>query len=111
VYRKILRIGALVAVLLPLQALATGDPTRPSAWKTKAVAAQNYQLQSVLLSGARRIAFINGKAVSVGDDLGQAQVVSIDRNRVTLRSQGRMIELETGRTRVTRKEQWLLTER
>lgn len=101
----------VVIFMLSLQAGAAGDPTRPSAWRTGPVAAPRFELQSVLLGGTRRIAFINGKAVRVGDAVGQAQVVSIERDGVTLSSQGRIIELETGRTTVTRKDQWLLSER
>ena len=99
-----------VGVLLAQPAWTMEDPTRPSAYRAQVSVARDYELQSVLLSGARRIAFVNGKALSVGDSLGSAKVVSIDRDRVILRSQGREIALQAGRTTVTRKEQWLVSD-
>lgn len=103
-------IVCLAAVLLSQSAWSMGDPTRPTAYRGEVAATKNYELQSVLVGGSRKIAFINGKPLSVGDSLGSARVVSIGKNKVVLRSHGREIELEAGRTTVIRKEQWLVSE-
>lgn len=98
-------------VLLAQFAQAVNDPTRPASYRGGVAVASEYALQSVLVSGARSIAFINGQALSVGDQVGGARVVTINKESVVLDVQGRTMELTTGRSPVTRKGQWYLTER
>jgi MSHA biogenesis protein MshK len=86
----------LLAAVVPAfpAALAQGglaDPTRPPS----AAAAQGgpdeatpggRQLQSVLLSGGRRIAVIDGNMVALGGMLGEARVVKITETEVVLKT-------------------------
>jgi hypothetical protein len=94
-----------------MEAMANSDPTRPATHSGGDGAATDYSLQSVLLSGTRSIATINGQALSVGDHVGGARVISIGHQNVVLDVKGRTVELTTGRSPVTRKAQWYLTER
>jgi MSHA biogenesis protein MshK len=81
------------ACLAAPAALAQGlaDPTRPPS----AAAAQGgpddaipggRQLQSVLLSGGRKIAVIDGNMVALGGMLGEARVVKITETEVVLKT-------------------------
>ena len=73
------------------QAQALSDPTRPA---TGAAAAAGMpedipgvrRLQSVLLSGGRKLAIIDGVTVPLGGKLGEARVVKITESEVTLKN-------------------------
>ena len=64
------------------------DPMRPPARGAPearaAGAAPPTRLQSVLISSGRSIAVIDGRAVRIGERVGDATLVSIDPSRVTL---------------------------
>lgn len=86
---QIVRAGAwLVVALVFATATATaqvGDPTRPpnaaelAAWRGQPNAtATQWRLQSVLISGQRRIAVINGKRAGVGQKVEGAWVRAIE---------------------------------
>lgn len=67
------------------------DPTRPPAIPAAGPGDADAQatiaeLQSVLISPQRRIAIVNGRAVQVGDRVGEAKVVKISENEVVLRN-------------------------
>ena len=87
-------VAALVAALwltTPVAlAQALGDPTRPpgagAGWQgAEDVAPACNQLQSVLLSGGRKLAIINGNMVPLGGMLGEARVVKISETEVVLK--------------------------
>ena len=67
------------------------DPTRPPALlgpqaNEAAATAAAPELQSVLISPRRRVAVISGRAVQVGDKVGEARVARITDSEVVLRS-------------------------
>lgn len=67
------------------------DPTRPPDAMTAgddslAIAPSGPVLQSVLISPRRVEAIISGRTVKVGDKVGDAKVIRIKENEVTLRS-------------------------
>jgi MSHA biogenesis protein MshK len=86
------------ALMLILLAAAPGllaqlaDPTRPpAAGAGMAQAGQDdapagRQLQSVLLSGGRKVAVIDGKMVPLGGMIGDARVVRIGETEVVLKT-------------------------
>lgn len=74
-------------------AQALTDPTRPPAvmqTDEKSAGTQNESttpmLQSILVSPVRKQAIINGKALTVGERVGQAKIVQITENAVVLRT-------------------------
>jgi MSHA biogenesis protein MshK len=66
------------------------DPTRPpnasSLQGSEVQAVAGKQLQSVLLSGGRKIAVIDGNLVALGGKLGEARVVRITETEVVLKT-------------------------
>ncbi len=71
------------------------DPTRPIVYTESAVRGTgNLRLESVLFSGNRQVAIVNGRVVGVGDRVGDAKVVRIHPGGVAVRQAG---------------ETWLLT--
>lgn len=67
------------------------DPTRPvnvSASSTSQIPIGVYELQSIIIGKGRRLALINDKFVGVGDTVGGAKVVNIDRNSVVISEAG-----------------------
>jgi MSHA biogenesis protein MshK len=84
----ILLAGASANEPAPAQALA--DPMRPPAatsvspQETAGGEAAPSRLQSVLISSSRRIAVIDGRAVKIGERVGDATVVAIAPSGVTL---------------------------
>ncbi len=69
--------GTAAAATLP-------DPTRPTAYQptTRSV---NLKLETILYSDARRVAVINGKALTEGESIGSATVLQINKDTVRLR--------------------------
>jgi hypothetical protein len=93
-------LSASVCVLWFSSVQALEDPTRPptAEIKTHYVAPQEsrrsrWTLNSTLVSSARRTAVINDKAVSQGDRINGATVVSIQPSVVRLREKGREVTL------------------
>ena len=96
-----------VSVLLTMSVasppvMAMTDPTQPSGY-TPARSAQILTLDSVLISAQRRVAVINGKAVTVGERVAGATVVSIQPQRVVLQRAGKNFAL-TPRTQSIRRD-------
>jgi MSHA biogenesis protein MshK len=92
---KTIRTTALAAAVGLLAGLAhaqgLSDPTRPpgaGAFQQGAqeAAPAGRQLQSVLLSGGRRVAIIDGTLVALGGKLGEARVVKISETEVVLKT-------------------------
>jgi MSHA biogenesis protein MshK len=82
-------IIAFVALSLPVAAQTLVDPMRPAtAGAGDGEAAPRPAgpvLEQVVLSDGRKFAVISGRRVAVGDRLGDATVVSIGPDQVTLR--------------------------
>ncbi|WP_238552842.1 hypothetical protein, partial [Legionella oakridgensis] len=53
-----------------------------------------YQLQSIIIGRSRRLALINDQFVSIGDSIGSAVVIAIDRNSVVLSESGRKLKID-----------------
>ena len=86
-----LLLGCIAGVALA-QAAPFADPTRPPNAAAEAAgvpARAGPQLQSVLISPARRVAVISGRAVALGDKFGEATVASITESAVLLQYAGR----------------------
>ena len=71
---------------------AMTDPTKPPAAfanpDTTAPARAAPALQSIIITGANRVAIIDGERVEIGGRIGDAQVVSIAEDHVVLREHG-----------------------
>ena len=85
--------AALAAAFLAAaaQAQSLSDPTRPPGAGAMQQGAQDEapagrQLQSVLLSGGRKLAVIDGTVVPLGGMLGEARVVRISETEVILKT-------------------------
>lgn len=93
--------GLLMAFISPIgaqQAAITRDPTQPAVIENtvsndKATKRSLYDLQSIIIGKTRRLALINDRFVSVGDVVGDAKVVVIDKNRVVLSEGERQLTL------------------
>lgn len=85
-------LGCCAGVALA-QAAPLADPTRPpnaaAGTAGEPAARAGPQLQSVLISPARRVAVISGRAVALGDKYGEATVASITESAVLLQYAGR----------------------
>jgi MSHA biogenesis protein MshK len=69
------------------------DPTRPPSFSESGRdgeprASVGPVLQSVIVSGGRKLALIDGKTYTVGDKVGEAKLVAISGSEVTLRESG-----------------------
>lgn len=100
-----------VATLLLLGSLATAladggarpllDPTRPGDWQAIGANAgetadqptATLRLQGIFQAAGERTALISGQRVAVGDQVGTAEVLSIDNDKVTLNVDGKAVEL------------------
>ncbi len=89
-----LLVSITLAALCTVASADNGrDPTRPPTpaeirafFGAETVAGNpSFQLQSILLSDERRLAIINGRRVSEGHVINQAEVVTIESGRVLLR--------------------------
>ncbi len=90
----------LLALLLGVTGAVTAfnDPTRPPAVNSVAPTAgsskaASWELSSILINGERSIAIINGIALSAGDMVGGARVISVEAARVTLQQGNRKFSL------------------
>jgi hypothetical protein len=71
--------------------LTVGDSSRPASPRTP------WRLNGIVYSETQPMAFINGRAVSIGDTIKTAVVVAIDRKTVTLDLQGKRLVLEVNK--------------
>lgn len=99
-YKPLPTAALLATVLLTHGAgaeTALPDPTRPSGQSAIAPAAQEAgpapRLESTLISPQRRLAVIDGRMVRPGDRVGDARVLDIQPDRVTLRRADRTVHL------------------
>ena len=84
--KRLIFAGAVWLASVPVQAQALNDPMRPAtaSIETQAETAAVSRLQSVLISPTRNIAVIDGRAVRLGERVGDAQLVAIGPAEVTL---------------------------
>ena len=81
------------AIAAPAYAQTLSDPTRPPSFSESGRDAEPRAsvgpvLQSVIVSGARKLALIDGRTYTVGDKVGEAKLVAISGSEVTLRESG-----------------------
>jgi len=77
-----------------------GDPFRstgPSNGPERTVTGLALALGGIVFHELHPMAFINGRTVQVGDTIGGATVVAIDRRSVTLEHQGRQVKLSVNK--------------
>jgi hypothetical protein len=60
------------------------DPTRPANHAGAAPATKTFRLDSIMTGEGRQLAFINGKAVAVGDRIGLGVITSISEAQVVV---------------------------
>lgn len=89
----------LISTTITAEVVVGRDPTQPATFnviidkKQAGTPTAGYQLQSILISKDRSLALINDKFVSVGDVIGSAKVIGIDRNSVILSESGRKLTI------------------
>ena len=97
--RQTLQIVAgtiLVAVAnLCLGADLLRDPTRPyTARELTAATAPHFVVNAIIISSERRVAIVNGRRVGIGDKVGNATVIAIEKERMILELYGKRISAE-----------------
>ena len=90
-------LWVLTLLVMPGKA-ATDDPTRPPSFSTGSKVTQKplaprSVLSSTLVSPERRSAVINGRVVTLGEDVSGARVMEIDSMKVVLNNNGQQIVL------------------
>ena len=78
------------------------DPTRPYSAKQVATAgAPRFVVNAIIVSAERRVAIVNGQRVGVGGSVDNATVVSIEKERLVLETNGKKttIRLHEGAAR------------
>ena len=100
VFCKSFSLGMLLVILLlPLEAFALKDPTRPSGFRAPVVkpsTERSFSLVSIIIGADRRIAVIDGQARREGQQFDGVRLKRIYPDRVELMSQGqiRVLKLE-----------------
>jgi MSHA biogenesis protein MshK len=83
-------MGMLAVIHAHSLAQTLSDPTRPPAsldvTQNQSVSTSAPVLQSVLISPQRMVAIISGKTVTLGEKVGEANVVKITESEVVLRN-------------------------
>lgn len=84
---------AAICTATSVFAQALRDPTRPPSFSESARegeprASHGPVLQSVIVSGGRKIALIDGRTYTVGAKVGEARLIAISGAEVTLRESG-----------------------
>ena len=104
--------GVLLALSLALFAVAAQandeelhDPFMPPGWNESSAPAETvnesaWTLQSTLTSNGRRVAIINGRAVRVGDRVGGARVLKVQRGSARLDYNGHRFTIRRPGTQV-----------
>ena len=84
------------ACTCPAMAASLPDPTRPPARSNEPKqvqdvhpAAPNWTVDSILISGSRRLAIVNGRVTRVGETVSGARIAAITPREVLLEYQGR----------------------
>ena len=101
-------LSLLTALSLPAVADVLADPTRPPAnWQREpahagAVKQGNPKLTSILVSHSRRVAVIDGVALSEGQSANGLTVVHIDKGWVDARTHDASVRLSLNDANVTK---------
>jgi hypothetical protein len=96
-----LALVGLATMLLPLQAMAVNDPTRPANYAgSTSSAKRSLKLESILYSTDRRVAVISGKVLAEGDSIENKIVTAITKDAVTLTSNGKALILKLQHTSI-----------
>lgn len=70
------------------------DPTRPySATERRAAAAPRFIVSAIIVSNDRRVAIVNGQRVGVGGSVDNATVVSIEKQKLVLETNGKQMTI------------------
>lgn len=70
------------------------DPTRPyTPAERKAAAAPRFVVSAIIVSNDRRVAIVNGRRVGVGGLVDNATVVSIEKQRLVLETNGKQMTI------------------
>ncbi len=95
------KVGLLFSLLLVQPVWALTDPTRPPLHGSVAGVARApdastpaWALTAILVADGRRVAVINGMAVSAGDQVSGARVLRVEAAAVVLNRDGRNFELQ-----------------
>lgn len=68
------------------------DPTRPySVREQTAATAPRFLVNAIIISPERRVAIVNGRRVGVGDSVGNATVIAIEKEKMILELNGKRI--------------------
>jgi hypothetical protein len=110
-----LALAVTLALAIAVPASAAGDdgddglrdPFRPPGWNAASPATDDFdagawRLESTLTSNGRSVAIINGRAVRVGDRIGGARVLRVERGAARLDYNGREFTVRRATTRVRR---------
>lgn len=96
--RKQLRLQIVVgSMLIVLTNFCLGaefmrDPTRPyTARELSAATAPRFVVNAIIISPERRVAIVNGRRVGVGDSVGNATVIAIEKEKMVLELDGKRI--------------------
>ena len=92
-FKRIVTVSCLLGAILNVDAENLPDPTRPLEYTGPVRQQEALQLNSILISGERKVAVINGVQLSENQWLGDKRVIRIQSNQVTLVHQGQTIIL------------------
>ncbi len=87
-------VGTLLVVVanLCLGADLIRDPTRPyTARELTAATSPRFVVNAIIISPERRVAIVNGRRVSVGDSVGNATVIAIEKEKMILELNGKRV--------------------
>lgn len=103
---KLIAVGVTTALVgfASVSVQAVNDPTRPSYYQSDKAKAIPLLLSSVLWSDQRRVAIINGKALSEGDVIADATVVKIEKQQVRINQNGVLVDLILRRPSIKREQ-------
>lgn len=70
------------------------DPTRPyTPVERRAATAPRFVVNAIIVSNDRRVAIVNGQRVGVGGSVGNATVVSIQKQKLVLETNGKQMTI------------------
>ena len=98
------RYWLLLMLVLPFHSWALNDPMRPPFFdggnagdSTKEKANQPLVLSMILNGSDRKVAILNGSAISVGENVDGYRLLRIDDDRVVVSRKGRVKEVLLGK--------------
>ncbi|MCP5091675.1 MAG: general secretion pathway protein GspB [Gammaproteobacteria bacterium] len=92
ILRIVVGTTLIVVANLCLGAEFMSDPTRPyTARELSAATTSRFVVNAIIISPERRVAIVNGRRVSVGDSVGNATVIAIEKEKMVLELDGKRI--------------------